>query len=73
MKYNFFLVLFFLFRNSLIKMNVICVIIKYFEIVEKEQKKPLEQLYKVSYKCFLVRYNLNTFLMNLNFLNLYPL
>lgn len=55
-------------------MNVICVIILYFEIVEKEQKKPtLEQLYKVSYKCFLVRYNLNTFLMNLNFLNLYPL
>lgn len=53
-------------------MNVICVIILYFEIVEKE-KKTLEQLYKVSYKCFLVRYNLNTFLMNLNFLNLYPL
>lgn len=53
-------------------MNVICVIILYFEIVEKE-KKPLEQLYKVSYKCFLVRNNLNTFLMNLNFLNLYPL
>lgn len=72
MKYNFFLVLFFLFRNSLIKMNVICEIILYFEIVEKE-KKTLEQLYKVSYKCFLVRNNLNTFLMNLNFLNLYPL
>lgn len=54
-------------------MNVICVIILYFEIVEKNKKKPLEQLYKVSYKCFLVRYNLNTFLMNLNFLNLYPL
>lgn len=41
MKYNFFLVLFFLFRNSLIKMNVICVIILYFEIVEKEKKNQL--------------------------------
>lgn len=69
---QFFFLSFFLYRNSLIKMKLICVIILYFEIVEKE-KKPLEQLYKVSYKCFLVRNNLNTFLMNLNFLNLYPL
>lgn len=53
-------------------MNFIYVIISYFWIVEKE-KKSLEQLYKMSYKCFLVRYNLNTILMNLNFLNLYPL
>lgn len=36
---QFFSCPFFLFRNSLIKMNVICVIILYFEIVEKEQKK----------------------------------